>query len=195
MRYLKLFEKHSKELILYHASWSKFDRFDLDKDKGMNIFGKAFYFSNSNGNIGQFGLSSRYKVTLENTLDLNKEISLMVADKLYAKFSQIIPLKEYSFLENYWVDMGEVDEEALDLSDQDPIQIGEFLEQVMEVSGADIDLIYNNIGKFIMSMGYDSFKHYADSGTNYRLEKPWGKYDEVFITYGLYDASKIETID
>lgn len=168
----KVVDESGKPLKLYHQASCQFTRFDDHFDSGLNEFGKAFYFSNSSFNTGLFGSGKlRDLITvhlcLKHPLDFNRVISKRNAVQL---------LKEYnnSFAVRITPDF------------HGPLQIGEMLEFIQEHDKAS----YGRLQAFIVQLGYDGFKHYANSYTSFITQPS----SDRFVTYAAFRPEQIHFV-
>jgi len=169
----KVIDQRGRPLKLYHQASSQFDRFDDRFDSGFNEFGKAFYFSNSSFNTGLFG-SGKLRdlivahLSLTNPLDLNDLITKRVAVQILNDYNNSFTVH---ITPNF----------------HGPLQVGQLLEFIQERDGA----CYERLRPFMEHLGYDGFKHYADSYTSF-LTKPSS---DGFVTYAAFRPEQIRIAD
>lgn len=187
-------ENNNEWIIVYHRSNFEHDyntKFDLSKsDDEYSVFGKAFYFASSGNISSQLGKTlHKFKIRLEKpTLNLNDEISNDEANKLLERF-----LNKYKLKINYWDKENDIDDkDTYDFNDDyNGVQYGEFFLQIQDIvdNGNSTPNVYYY--DFIRNeLGYNSFKHFSDYGTNFITEK--GDYG---YTYGIYNPDDIIFIE
>ena len=166
-------DQNGRPLKLYHQASCQFTNFDDRFDSGLNDFGKAFYFSNSSFNTGLFGSGKlRDLITvhlcLKHPLDFNRVISKRHAVQL---------LKEYnnSFAVRITPDF------------HGPLQVGELLDFIQEHDNAS----YGRLQPFMVQLGYDGFKHYANSYTSFITQPS----SDRFVTYAAFRPEQIRFVD
>lgn len=169
----KVVDESGKPLKLYHQASSQFPTFDDRFDSGFNEFGKAFYFSNSSFNTGLFG-SGKLRdlivahVSLKHPLDLNDVISKRQA-------LQVLNAYNNSFTVHIRPEF------------HGALQVGELLGFIQERDKAS----YERLRPFMEHLGYDGFKHYADSYTSFLTEPS----SDGFVTYAAFRPEQIRFAD
>ena len=174
-----IINENNNEIICYHRSNDKehmiANNFNLELANNDNsVFGKAIYFASSSDITYQLGkYICKFKIKLENPLNLNIELSNEEVNNLFNIFKRKYKVNDvYDFNENY-----------------DGVQYGEFFLQIQDM--LYLDNINNSYKDFIENvLGYKSFYHYSDYGTNFITNK--GEYG---YCYGLYNTQNIKFID
>jgi hypothetical protein len=186
MKWIKLFEDYKNDwIVCYHRSNNlehlKNAEFSLDYANNENsVFGKAIYFASSSDISYQLGkYLCKYEIKLYNPLNLNDEISNDKANELLT-----------SFLNKYNVKIRYYNKDVLDMveyydfnEEYNNVQYGEFFLQLSDIIYIhdNVQIYYHDFIKNVL--GYNSFYHYSDYGTNFLTEK--GDYG---YCYGLlYD--------
>lgn len=171
---ISLSEGDENKLICYHRSnelqHMENNDFSLELSANDSIFGKAIYFSESPNISSQLGkYLCKFKIKLDSpVLNLNQEMTNEQANILLQKFNKLYNTNiEYDF--NYLFE---------------GVQYGEFF---LELQEFEMNAYFTS---FIKHMGYNSFVHYCDYGTNF-ITKP-GDYGKC---YGIYNTSNIEFVD
>jgi hypothetical protein len=183
-------KQQAKRIQVYHRS-NNLDHlttadFILDfHDDEYSIFGQAIYFASSPNITNQLGkYLAKYSIVLEEpTLDMNKSMTNKQANTLLKKF-----VDTYKTEINYYNKELSEQSTTYDFSnDYDGVQYGEFFLELQEIMKVLPNKYYKN---FIQSMGYKSFKHYCDYGTNFITEK--GDYG---YCYGIYKKEDVKFVD
>lgn len=176
---------HKPEILtVFHRSndlsHMKQANFSLDyADGGNSIFGAAFYFSSSNAISKQLGKHmGEFTIELaQPSLNMNDQLTVTQAQNLWHSFLQKTGLKV-----SYSERGDEYDE--YDFDDYGAVDFGNFfLELQDKVPNSNA-----HFKDFIQGLGFKSFFHYQDFGTNFVEEEDCG------YCYGIYDPSCIKYI-
>lgn len=183
-------KQQAKNIQVYHRSNSlehlTTADFDLDyHDDEFSIFGQAIYFASSPNITGQLGkYLAKYSIRLEEpTLDMNTSMTPEQANTLLKKFVDTYKTE----IEYYNRELSEQSKTYDFAVDFDEVQYGEFFLEVQDIMKGQPNKYYRD---FIKSLGYNSFKHYCDYGTNFITEK--GDYG---YCYGIYKPEDVKFID
>jgi hypothetical protein len=154
-------------------------------DDEYSIFGQAIYFASSPNISGQLGkYLAKYSIVLEEpTLDMNQSMTPEQANTLLKKFVGTYKTQISYHDKDKWETVDTYDFN----NDFDEVQYGEFFLELQEIMKELPNRYYKN---FIQSLGYKSFKHYSDYGTNFVTEK--GDYG---YCYGIYKKEDVKFID
>lgn len=177
------------ELEAYHRSdkESNLEELKLEfSNDETNVFGKAIYFSSSPDTTYQFGkYLGKYRIKLNNPLNLNIQITPEYANVLLKKF-----INKYKIEISYYDrELGET-VNNYDFSEQyDDLQYGDFfLELQYLFFDSDGNKYFYDFIKNVLK--FNSFYHYSDYGTNFINEI--GDYG---FCYGIYDENDIELLE
>jgi hypothetical protein len=182
MKNIKLYEEfknNGKSIVVYHRTSSQEHLEDLSfehSDDEESVFGQAVYFSSSSDTSYQLGeYMGKYEIVLDKPLNLNIDIGNDKANDIMNIF-----LVKYG-LESYL--------DYMDFNDSyDNISYGNLFLELQDLTWGESNKYYFDFIKNYL--GYNSFYHYSDYGTNFIDEL--GDYG---MCYGIYEDSDIKFID
>lgn len=173
----ELSKAHSSEIICFHSSndleHMENANFSMEMSNDVALFGHAIYFSESS-NVDQFGkYLCKFSIKLDQpVLDMNKVINGREQQTLLDKFNKMFNTKiEMDIDDNLYPN----------------VQYGDFFGEISDTYNWDYNIHYK---KFIQSLGFNSFKYFGNSHTDFIDRK--GDYG---LCYGIYNPNNIKFID
>lgn len=144
--------------IMYHGSPNQFTVFDKKRSKPSNLYGRGFYFSDSNAHAGTYGEVYEVYLNVKNPLSPNKS---KVTEEQIRSFLEAVAENEDYSIENYGTyDVSEIlsgitsrDAFAV-IQDINATSIGDFVEAIElfnEVNGTNYDGIITDTETVVFS--------------------------------------------
>lgn len=142
----KIVNRDGSPKVMYHGSAASFTVFDKKKARSSGLYGRGFYFTDSDSHAGQYGSLYQVYLKVENPLTPGDSTVTRAQAK---KFLEVVAENEDYSIENYGTyDVGEILKKAYQkdafalIQDVNATAIGDFVEAVKlfnEVNGTKYD--------------------------------------------------------